>query len=389
MIQFSPGRGVQSRSPDRALPSTLDRAERKFLELYGPPASSIDDNSRCWGFTVESRLTSNRFRAPPTSTCCAGYGASYTPIFAARSSRRSRMTSRWWPIVGFKTRASRSRCAWRSFRSRAKRRGTTRVVCWFRFASRLLRRARRVATSRSSRPRFRPATSASRTSGASSSSHRRPYSAPSRGSRRRRRSVESYRLDARSALEELQSTREELDTWRQELLAARQELTRVHVALEYRAAQHQRALDELQEALTVTDDPSIVTTRDHRIRLLSRARRRALRAGPPSPGAIRRSARSLLRGRAAGGALREGHRDELRRDHDARRSRKASLRGADHALSRARSARERRAPWCSRPSSGASASSTERLRCSRTRAATCRACAARSSSWTVRNASFG
>jgi two-component system CheB/CheR fusion protein len=271
MIHFSPGRGAQSRAPDRALPSTLDRAERKFLELYGPPGVVIDDKLQVLGFHgrvapyfepvpgtsdlnvlrwVRSELYADLRRAIQQALEKDVKVVAHCRFQDSGEPKPLRMEV--VPITCEETRND-ARCLLVSFREPPS--SESEANCSVEVVS-TSTPARDKREQELGRELFVTQTAVQRTVARIEAA---------------KEELESSRLDARSALEELQSTREELDTWRQELLAARQDLTRVHVALEYRAAQHQRALDELQEALTVTDDPLVVTTLDHRVRLLSRA----------------------------------------------------------------------------------------------------------------------
>ena len=271
MIHFSPGRAVQSRASDRALPSTLDRTERKFLELYGPPGVVIDDKLQVLGFHgrvapyfepvpgtsdlnvlrwVRSELHADLRRAIQQALEKDIKVVAHCRLQDSGEPKPLRMEV--VPIACEEPKSD-ARCLLVSFREPpgAEQEVGTSLEVVSSSTPTLDKREQELG-----RELFVTQTSVQRTVARIEAA---------------KEELESYRLDARSALEELESTREELDTWRQELLAARQDLTRVHVALEYRTAQHQRALDELQEALTVTDDPLVVTTLDHRVRLLSRA----------------------------------------------------------------------------------------------------------------------
>jgi two-component system CheB/CheR fusion protein len=270
MIHFSPG-GAQSRALDGVPPSPLDRAERKFLELYGPPGVVIDDKLQVLGFHgrvapyfepvpgtsdlnvlrwVRSELHADLRRAIQQALEKDVRVVAHCRLQDSGEPKPLRMEV--VPITCEEPRQE-ARCLLVSFReppgAEPAANGNVEVVPSSTVT--LHKREQELG-----RELFVTQTAVQRTVARLEAA---------------KEELESSRLDVRSALEELQSTREELDTWRQELLAARQDLTRLQVALEYRAAQHQRALDELQEALAVTDDALVVTTLDHRVRLLSRA----------------------------------------------------------------------------------------------------------------------
>lgn len=271
MIHSSPGRGAQSGSPDRALPSTLDRTERKFLEHYGPPGVVIDDKLQVLGFHgrvapyfeplpgtsdlnvlrwVKSELHADLRRAIEQALDKDVKVVAHCRLQDSGEPKPLRVEVVPIPCEEAK---HDGRCLLVSFRDQAT------------FDSEPSSGIEIVSSAVEVRGKREQelAHELFVTQCASQRTVARIEAV--------KEELEMRRLETRSTLEELQSTREELDVWRQELLAVRKDITRAQVALEYRAAQHQRALDELQEALAVADDALVITTLEHRIRLLSRA----------------------------------------------------------------------------------------------------------------------